>query len=324
MSNDPAVRSWSCSYYLASKKGWRPGRLSLTATHLRLRLDGAEHCALSLPLSCISEMKKESSSYIFSAITVLARGGDKHWFSSLAPSRNAVFTVLEHFWREQLLSPRGEQGTPNNSRGAELIAIMSGSQRLLEDTTRVLHHQGEQLGNIMSGLSKIEGDMATADRMLSVLESPSWWPFSRNPWRRTTSKEAAASAQSRGKEGVIAVIPAVFCRHPPDVTLRPGHLTLLLSAMEICDCDLRPVQRYERQDVDDIRVVSGHEMRVRQRFIGRPDVTCSVLSARLPDVLPLLELQYKSKVEVLEEAAVVRDKGRASPGSRSPGWQTGN
>ncbi|XP_069585213.1 synaptosomal-associated protein 47 isoform X1 [Ranitomeya imitator] len=321
MSNDPAVRSWSCSYYLASKKGWRPGRLSLTATHLRLRLDGAEHCALSLPLSCISEMKKESSSYIFSAITVLARGGDKHWFSSLAPSRNAVFTVLEHFWREQLLSPRGEQGTPNNSRGAELIAIMSGSQRLLEDTTRVLHHQGEQLGNIMSGLSKIEGDMATADRMLSVLESPSWWPFSRNPWRRTTSKEAAASAQSRGKEGVIAVIPAVFCRHP-DVTLRPGHLTLLLSAMEICDCDLRPVQRYERQDVDDIRVVSGHEMRVRQRFIGRPDVTCSVLSARLPDVLPLLELQYKSKVEVLEEAAVVRDKGRASPGSRSPGWQT--
>ncbi|XP_073533265.1 synaptosomal-associated protein 47 isoform X2 [Phyllobates terribilis] len=321
MSDDPAVRSWSCSYYLPGEKRWRPGRLSLTATHLRLLLDGADRFAVNVPLSAIDEMKKQSSSYIFSAITVLVRGGDKHWIGSLAPSRDAAFTVLEHFWRERLLSPRGEQGAPNTSRGAELIAIMSGSQRRLEDTTRVLHHQGEQLGNVMSGLSKIEGDMATADRMLSVLESPSWWPFSRSPWKRTASKEVEAATRSRGKEGVITTIPIVFCRHP-EVALRPGHLTLLLSALEICDCDLRPVQCYERQDVDDIRLVSGHEIRVRQRFIGRPDVTCSVISARLPDVLPLLELQYKRRLEGLEEAAMVSHGGRAPPSDRSPGGQT--
>ncbi|XP_075172008.1 LOW QUALITY PROTEIN: synaptosomal-associated protein 47 [Anomaloglossus baeobatrachus] len=318
MSQDAAaaVRSWSCSYYLGSEKRWRPGRLSVTATHLCFQADGAGVCAVTLPLSSIDEIKKESSSYIFSAITVLVRGGDKHWLGSLLPGRNAVFTVLEHFWRQQLLSPRAEDRTPNTSRGAQLITVISGSQKRMEDTTRVLHHQGEQLSNIQTGLSKIEGDMATADRMLSVLESPSWWPFSGNPWKRTAGKEEQAGAQSRGKDGVITIIPILFSRHP-DVTLRPGHLTLLLSALEICDLHLRPVQRYERQDVDDIRVVTRHEMSVRQRFIGRPDVTYNVLSARLPDVLPLLEMQYKRKVQNLEEAATPSDH---SPGPQTDSW----
>lgn len=318
MSNDPAVQTWTGSYYLTSEKRWLPGRLSLTATHLRFQADGADDFPVRFPLTRINEIKKESSSYIFSSITVLEEGGAKHWFSSLLPSRNAVFTVLEHFWRERLLSPQGEGKT---SRGKELIGIVSGGQKCMEDTTRVLHHQGEQFNNIISGLSRIEGDMATADRMLSVLESPSWWPFSGNPWKRSGCKEAQAAAQTRGKDGVITVIPMVFSRHP-DVGLRPGKLTLLLSALEVCDCQLHPLHRYERRDVDDIRVLSGHEMSVRQRFIGRPDVTYRVISAKLPDVLPLLEMQYKNKVEFLEEAAIFSEKWRSSPGHRSPGWQT--
>ncbi|KAG9494683.1 hypothetical protein GDO78_002171 [Eleutherodactylus coqui] len=319
MSQDPAVQSWTCSYYLSSEKQWRPGRLSLTATHLRFQEGNADDFLVRFPLSCINEIKKESSSYIFSSITVLEQGGAKHWFSSLAPSRNAVFTVLEHFWRERLLSSEGKV-TSKTSKGKELIGIVSGSQRRLEDTTRVLHHQGEQFDNIMSGLNKIEGDLATADRMLSVLESPSWWPFSGNPWKRPSSKEVQATGQNRGKDGVITIIPVVFSRHP-DVNLRPGHLTLLLSALEISDCDLRTLHRYERQDVDDIRVVSGHEMSVRQRFIGKPDIAYTVISAKLPDVLPLLEMQYNKKVEFMGEAAMFSDKMRLSPSDRSPGWQ---
>ncbi|XP_056408800.1 synaptosomal-associated protein 47 [Hyla sarda] len=315
MSKDPAVQTWSGSYYLESEKRWLPGRLSLTATHLRFQADGADDFLVRFLLSSINELKKESSSYIFSSITVLVGGGAKHWFSSLIPSRNIVFTVLEHFWRQRLLSPRGEEPTSETSKGKELIGIVSRSQRRLEDTTRVLHHQGEQFNNIMGGLNKIDGDLTTADRMLSVLESPSWWPFS---GRRTRCKEGKVSAQNRGKDGVITAIPIVFSRHP-DPSLRPGHLTLLLSALEISGPELQPLHRYERQDVDDIRVVSVHELSVRQRFIGRPDVTYRVISARLPEVLPLLEMQYKAKVQLMEEAAM--SKCRSSP--NSPGWQTG-
>ncbi|XP_072010655.1 synaptosomal-associated protein 47 isoform X2 [Engystomops pustulosus] len=316
MSKGPALQTWPGSYYLSSEKRWRAGRLSVSTTHLRFQEEGAEEALLTLPLSSITDIRKETSSYIFSSITVLEQGGAKHWFSSLAPSRNSVYSVLEHFWRERLLSPRGE-GPPNTSKGKELIGIVSGSQHRMEDTTRVLHHQGEQLGNIMTGLSKIEGDMATVDRMLSVLESPSWWPFSRSLWKRSASKESPAQRDVR--DAVITTIPIVFSRHP-DPTLRPGHLTLLLSALEVCDCEQRPLQRYQRQDVDDIRVLSGHEMSVRQRNIGRPDLTYRVISARLPHVLPLLLQQYSKKVELTPEAAGYSDS--SSPQDKSPGWQT--
>lgn len=164
MNKDVSVQTWPCSYYLNSERRWIPGRLSLTPTHIRFREDHAETFSVSFHLSSISEIKKESSSYIFSSITVLEKDNVKHWFSSLQPNRSAVFTVLEHFWREQLLSPRGEREEAKTSKGKELINIVSGSQKRLEDTTRVLHHQGEQFDNITRDLNKIEADMATADR----------------------------------------------------------------------------------------------------------------------------------------------------------------
>lgn len=325
MNREVPVQSWPCSYYLNIERRWVPGRLSLTPTHLRFREDNAETFSVDFHLSSISEIKKESSSYIFSSITVLEKDNAKHWFSSLQPNRSAVFNVLEHFWREQLLSPRGEQGEAKTSKGKELINIATGSQKRLEDTTRVLHHQGEQFDNVMKDLNKIEADMATANRMLSVLEAPVWWPFSGNPLKRftsTASKETSASDRHHGKEGVIVTIPIVFSHHP-DHSLKPGKLTVLLSALEIADCHFCLLHRYERQDVDDLRAITGHEIAVRQRFIGKPDITYRIISAKLPDVLPLLELQYGKKMEFLEEAAMFSEKWRNSPSDRgSPGWQT--
>lgn len=117
-------------------------------------------------------------------------------------------------------------------------------------------------------------------------------------------------------------IPIVFSHHP-DHSLKPGKLTVLLSALEIADCHFCLLHRYERQDVDDLRAITGHEIAVRQRFIGKPDITYRIISAKLPDVLPLLELQYGKKMEFLEEAAMFSEKWRNSPSDRgSPGWQT--
>ncbi|XP_075070257.1 synaptosomal-associated protein 47 isoform X2 [Mixophyes fleayi] len=325
MNKEVPVQTWPCSYYLTSERRWVPGRLSLTPTHLRFRSDNADQFLVSFHLSCINEIKKESSSYIFSSITVLEKDQAKHWFSSLQPNRSVVFTVLEHFWREQLLGPGGGQGAASNtSKGKKLINIVSGSQKRMEDTTRVLHHQGEQFDNIMKGLNKIEADMETSDRILSVLESPSWWPFGSSPWKRSAhapSKENSAGGQNSGKEGVIIIIPIVFS-HYPEHNLKPGKLTVLLSALEISDCSFQLLHRYGRQDVDDIKVFTGHEISIRQRFIGKPDIAYRIISAKLPDILPVLEMQYGKKIEFLEEASMFSEKWRSSPAERvSPGWQ---
>lgn len=108
----------------------------------------------------------ESSSFIFSTLTVLEEGNVKHWFGSLKPNRIVVFNVLEHFWRERLLSTAidSHRSGPQSSKGRELINLMAGAQRQLEDTGKVLSQQGEQFDNMMQGLDKIDSDLGVADK----------------------------------------------------------------------------------------------------------------------------------------------------------------
>ncbi|KAB0385515.1 hypothetical protein FD755_000471, partial [Muntiacus reevesi] len=162
MSRDICVQTWPCSYYLELEKRWVPGRLSLTSLSLKFMTDKTREILVSFPLSSIIEIKKEASHFIFSSITILERDHNKHWFSSLQPSRNAVFSIIEHFWRELLLSPSGaaaEASSSSVTKGKELTYLMACTQKRLEDTARVLHHQGEQLDSISRGLDKMESDL---------------------------------------------------------------------------------------------------------------------------------------------------------------------
>lgn len=166
MSRDASIHSWPGSYYINSEKRWESGTLLLTRTMLRFVSNQRQESLAGFRLSRIMEIKMESSSFIFSTLTVLEEGNVKHWFGSLKPNRVVVYNVLEHFWRERLLSPSSEaQGAEcQPSKGRELINLMAGAQRRLEDTGRVLSQQGEQFDNMMQGLEKIDSDLGVADK----------------------------------------------------------------------------------------------------------------------------------------------------------------
>ncbi|KAM4860513.1 synaptosomal-associated protein 47 isoform 1-T3 [Thomomys bottae] len=325
MSSDICIHSWPCSYYLDLEKRWVPGKLSLTPCSLKFSTDRTGEVLVGLPLCSITEIRKEASHFIFSAITILEKGHQKHWFSSLQPSRNVVFNVIEHFWRELLLSQPGatvaDANTAPRTRGQELTALMAGSQRRLEDTAKVLNHQGEQLDSVMRGLEKMESDLDVADRLLTELESPSWWPFSSKLWKTPAEakpKEATSTAgcEPFGKEGIVIKIPAVISQRTESHT-KPGRLTILVSGLEIHDSSSLLLHRFEREDVDDIKVHSPYEVSIRQRFIGKPDVTYRVISAKMPEVIPILEVQFSKKIELLEDALVLRSTGTSSPVKRN-------
>lgn len=150
------VHSWSCSYYLDLEKQWVSGKLTLTPHSLKFIVEKTEEVLVGLPLSSIIEIRKESSLFIFGAITVLEKGQTKHWFSSLQPSRNVVFNVIEHFWRELLLSQPGTAANiPSHvTRGQELIGLMANSQKRMEDTAKDLQQQSEQLDSVLKGLRR--------------------------------------------------------------------------------------------------------------------------------------------------------------------------
>ncbi|XP_036940320.1 synaptosomal-associated protein 47 [Acanthopagrus latus] len=325
MSRDVPIHSWPGSYYINSEKKWENGTLSLTRTTVRFVSNQSKESLASFRLSRIMEIKMESSSFIFSTLTVLEEGNVKHWFGSLKPNRVVVYNVLEHFWRERLLSPssevRGAECQP--SKGRELISLVAGAQRRLEDTGRVLSHQGEQFDDMMQGLEKIDSDLGVADKLLSELESPSWWPFGKLPWRaqqeakaedaaRAAVAAAAAASKESSRNRVIASIPAVVTKGG-DSDLKPGCLLVLVSSLEVRDTNCQLLHRFERNEIDEIRVHSPYEITVRQRFIGKPDICYRFLSAKMPEAMAVLEMQYKKKVEFTSEYNAFRATPVSSP-----------
>ncbi|XP_030257968.1 synaptosomal-associated protein 47 [Sparus aurata] len=325
MSRDVPIHSWPGSYYINSEKKWENGTLSLTRTTVRFVSNQSKESLASFRLSRIMEIKMESSSFIFSTLTVLEEGNVKHWFGSLKPNRVVVYNVLEHFWRERLLSPssevRGAESQP--SKGRELINLVAGAQRRLEDTGRVLSHQGEQFDDMMQGLEKIDSDLGVADKLLSELESPSWWPFGKLPWKAQQEAKAedaaraavvAAAAASKGssRNRVIASIPAVVTKGG-DSDLKPGCLLVLVSSLEVRDTNCQLLHRFERNEIDEIRVHTPYEITVRQRFIGKPDICYRFLSAKMPEAMAVLDMQYKKKVEFTSEYTAFRATPVSSP-----------
>ncbi|KAK5860099.1 hypothetical protein PBY51_021600 [Eleginops maclovinus] len=323
MSRDVPIHSWPGSYYINTEKRWETGTLSLTRTMVRFVSNQSKESLTSFRLSRIMEIKMESSSFIFSTLTVLEEGNVKHWFGSLKPNRVVVYNVVEHFWRERLLSPgseaRGAECKP--SKGSELISLVAGAQKRLEDTGRVLTHQGEQFDNAMQGLEKIDSDLGVADKLLSELESPPWWPFGKLPWKtqQEAKAEDAARAAARsaagkgsGRNKVIASIPAVVTKGG-DSDLKPGCLLVLVSSLEVLDINCQLLHRFERNDIDEVRVHSPYEITVRQRFIGKPDICYRFLSAKMPEAMSVLEIQYKKKVQFTSEYTAFRATPVSSP-----------
>ncbi|XP_068427024.1 synaptosomal-associated protein 47 [Clinocottus analis] len=335
MSRDLPIHSWFGSYYINSDKRWENGTLSLTRTMVHFVSNQSKESLASFRLSRIMEIKMESSSFIFSTLTVLEEGNVKHWFGSLKPNRVVVYNVLEHFWRERLLSPsseaRGAECQP--SKGRELINLVAGTQRRLEDTGRVLSHQGEQFDNMMQGLETIDSDLGVADKLLLELESPSWWPFGKLPWKaqqeakaedgaRAAAAAASAAGKGSGRNKVITSIPAVVTQGV-NSDLKPGCLLVLVSSLEVRDTNCQLLHRFERNEIDEIKVHSPYEITVRQRFIGKPDICYRFLSAKMPEAMSVLDMQYKKKVDFTSEYAAFRATPASSPSGGGPNWNEG-
>lgn len=318
MSSNMRIHSWPCSYYLDLEKQWVPGTLTLTPQSLKFTVDKTEEVLVGLPLSSIAEIKKESSLLIFGAITILEKGQSKHWFGSLQPNRNVVFNIIEHFWRELLVAQAvASSDTPPTVMGRELIGLMECSQRRMEDTAKVLQDQSDQLDSVLKGLEKMESDLDVADRLLTELETPTWWPFNSKFWMmpaEATSKEGDSVATSKpfGKEGAVITVPVVVSEKT-EAQSKLGQFTVLDSALEIYDSGSSLLHRFEQEDVDDVTIHSPYEITVRQRFIGKPDVAYRLISVKMPEVIPILETKFSKRLDFLEDALVFRNKIEASP-----------
>ncbi|XP_048366468.1 synaptosomal-associated protein 47-like [Sphaerodactylus townsendi] len=146
--------------------------------------------------------------------------------------------------------------------------------------------------------------MSFLDRLLSELESPHWWPFGGKLLKGTLDtkpKEAPSVPGSRNNDGTILRIPVVITERT-DSSVKPGKLALLASGLEISDSCSQLLHRFDKKDVDDIKVHTPYEISIRQRFIGKPDISYRLLSAKMPEAIPVLEVQFSKKMQFMEDA----------------------
>ena len=120
-----------------------------------------------------------------------------------------------------------------------------------------------------------------------------------------------ADSKAFGKEGIVIQVPAVISQRT-ESHVKPGRLTVLVSGLEIYNSDSLLMHRFEREDVDDIKVHTPYEISIRQRFIGKPDISYRLISAKMPEVIPILEVQFSKKIELLEVAMMPRSTRTSS------------
>lgn len=167
-----------------------------------------------------------------------------------------------------------------------------------------------------------------SSRLLTELESPSWWPFSSKLWKMPAETKpkggtSTASPKALGKEGVMVRIPAVISQGTAS-HVKAGSLTILVSGLEIHDSSSLLMHRFGREDIDDIKVHTPYEISIRQRFIGKPDIAYRLISARMPEAIPVLEVQFSKKMELLEGALTPRSARTSSPAEKGCSvWQAG-
>ena len=102
------VDEWKVSYYCNGSKTWIYGHLVIYTRCIRFieavieDKGGTSGLDFRIHFEDFFELKKETSSIFFAAITVRVRG-DKYWFSSFS-DRGHVFNTIEHFWKERLFA----------------------------------------------------------------------------------------------------------------------------------------------------------------------------------------------------------------------------
>ena len=148
--NKHHLRRWPATYYFpqGSKKWlaqkWTPGTLLVDFKGITFyQKTDKDRPLRTIPFSCITGMKKATSTIIFSALVISVKD-ETHWFSSLS-NRDAAYVIIEHFWRERLIPQKPRLGSLSSQRtrlGSELLQLAEDSQNTLQAAGTMLQRQG--------------------------------------------------------------------------------------------------------------------------------------------------------------------------------------
>ena len=275
MDCDPvlAIRSWKVQYYKNLRKRWIYGQLCINprfivfnesdhgssssdSQTIQSTLD--DSAVLIIKYEQITDVKKTTTSFVYSALTITVGGSESHWFSAL-PSRESAFNTIQHFWRERLIPtvPKTVVDPRNQTRiGQELLGIAQNSSVTLKETGTLLYHQGEQLDHATSVMYDLHNDLDVAENLLTGLES---WV---GKWSTSSSAgEVEPFEVAGGNIPVVIEVPMVYQRLGAGAHKQyQGRLRISPEGATIQDSVWNVVHHFNPRDISCIKVPTPWEM----------------------------------------------------------------
>lgn len=278
------VDECKASYYCNDSKTWVYGHLVIYTRCIRFIEDkgGTSGLDFRIYFEDFFELKKETTSIFFAAITVRLRT-DKYWFSSFG-DRGHVFNTIEHFWKERLFAS-SESQTP---RKTELLNILYDAQNTLATTGQTVQKQGQQIDSACTNMNKIHNDLGVAETLIYNLDS--WL----SKWNIETP-QVYIDVPERNMIIEKAEYPIVYARTQKEKHL-PGTLTVSNKSLELFNAERKLDVSFTIKEITEVSVHTPWEVTISQLRIGHTGRSVHLISARLVYILQTLEVLLPGRI----------------------------
>ena len=303
------ICQWSVSLYDEKARKWNFGTLNMTADGIEFLSDDEKNTSerIMILFEDLIDIKKATTGLVFGAVYVVTRENKKIWFSSLM-DRNGFYGTLNHFWKAQLFSKRGDKGNLESGGGRKtklgqtLVGLVHDCQDTLSTAAVQLNAQGRQIDSSLWTMSELHNDLDVAERFVTDLES--WVGRWRLP-KQYSSVDPVVVNQCD--------IPQVFETEIVYNKLETGKanprivglLRLSRDGLYIMSQKQTLIHHFKWSDVSKIRVVTPYEVMVIQYQFGKPDLVYGLVCANMMAILTLIEKCAKYKLEYDKPPATV-------------------
>ncbi|XP_031559429.1 synaptosomal-associated protein 47-like [Actinia tenebrosa] len=284
-----SIGKWKASYYCDSKRSWIPGIFQVCPQFIRFteEIPKSTNDIIDLTINFdeFVELKKETTAIFYTALTIRCTN-NKYWFASF-PSCSHVYNILEHFWRERLLSGN-DSSAQQGSGGQKLLEILHDSANCLSSTSKTLETQGQQIDNACRTMNKLHNDLRVAETIISSMDS--WL----NQWDLHVP-EVVINVPKQGSEMEKMELPVLYAASEKEKHIS-GSLVLSSKVLEILDIQRNPVYSFTAREVSEVRVHTPFEMTLIKSEIGKPEVCVHLISAKLIKVMPHINVMLGPKL----------------------------
>lgn len=308
MTSSSNVFEHSCSYYNPATKKWDSGCFTLNKNHVQFVNNSSlldEQYHLCLTLNTITGIEKRQSNLIYPSL-VICVGSERHWFGSF-PSRDAVYNLLDLFWREVLLSKPHRRPSPpkaiktDSLLGKELLGILNESKNTLIETANVLSDQSRQLYEAEEAVEDINNDLSKAEKVIRDSSLPLTLACITKNYQDSMNAKVSEVPSHRYK------VTFSFSNHENKTDWEKGVLIISIDVIILKQED-NVIMQVTRDELEAFQVLSPWELCIIHKFSGIMK-SCFFMCPQLSRLLKFISSlnHYKEKINYVDDDSSAYD-----------------